>query len=928
MAKRFWRLDRAQVGGLRFVGAARLLARLDALLTRPRHWWRDRPLPVVRLHHDAADPSPLPGLRHRLDTARPHPVPHALVDESVTWPPARLPVRALVDELVGQLAAPVAGSPRLRFPHVGIVTWLLHLELRPTPTPDTMDRQIAANLRAHVARHAGLGAPDPDDRRELSRDFPWLVRLLVTYAPELSLRAFLRFWAVPRWVARHPITRPHGRHLYRLARQFAQRGLAAAAPGEVERFLVDALLADLRRAYGRRGLRRGGRHRLAYPVVLLDARVAGVERFADLVAAARRGTGRTPYVPDPLLLVVADPGPPTTAGADPAEVVYAHDEWRRALAHAGARAQWTLPFRLTGAPVPGAIDDLAALGHLRVRQPWFTRSRVGALLVLALVAVAARGVVLARAQAQESCGAPFAWTRLGDPDLYTRVFAPGPRPTVRGSTATECIGVWPTAVGTRPFRALSTDPLADDLNAAADAIAANNDAARGQPARTTIAYLGMLSATDPDDRYALREELRGIAVAQDDARAGPKVGVEVLLVNAGVDMAHAQDAAGLVLTVRDSGRPVDAVVGLGVSHTTTAAAVDDLERARMPMIGTLLSGDTFALSDRTHYYQVGPSNRRQTSVALRYLENATPTTHLWIVYSDEKIDSTYASELEADLRRAHRALFRPDRRPRIALQHPSLSFTPGEQGRTSPAEAGEQICALVRGTAAGLRPGTPFRPAIFYAGRDKEIRPFLGALAGCPPEARPHVLAADSVTRFVTGGGAHDFRDLTIDYLGGASGIVRCHPGFGGPGKPARAMLNLANGFRDAYQKRWRTSTYCADAADGQSGLAHDAVLLHAKAYATVSGDARPRPAELLKAVYETGQRLDLAWATGFLLFAQTSRVREPDRKAVLVLRAMSAGTAEGGTGAYPQPRYACGLVRTAPDRAEACVGHDGHPAR
>jgi hypothetical protein len=150
----------------------------------------------------------------------------------------------------------------------------------------------------------------------------------------------------------------------------------------------------------------------------------------------------------------------------------------------------------------------------------------------------------------------------------------------------------------------------------------------------TIGYLGTLTGrkTNPNEEaYAAeREELEGLAVAQrnginDSATDYGSALLRIVVANGGKQMRFATQAVEMIAELAERDPTIVAVVvGLVDSQTSTAKALQNLNRIGLPAIAPTLSADGFHRNSKL-YLQLAPPNIEQARMLHEY---ATTVLHV------------------------------------------------------------------------------------------------------------------------------------------------------------------------------------------------------------------------------------------------------------------------------------------------------------
>lgn len=870
------------VDPLRFDGAPVFLPWSDDLLRRK---FRRRALPLVALV--GADESTLDAIRGRTDAWRwrrpltvSH-VPSSLLDDAGDM----THLRSLLDPLVASLRLRRGERPlarfknqrRLEFSHYALISWLVDLGRTPVdqlPEPPVhrgaVPRMFAQFVEQEHPTLAGANDVSVDFGNQVP---PWL-GLAARFAPRLALVIARLGMAAPAWSLDRQLPVAHDRSFRHIVLAFARADPAVMDCREVHRLLVDAFLEDLRRAYRRATILGSGRRRTTHILLTLAPGPEGLDRgaalFLDLVSASRRdraGTARLNW--DPLLIVVGVTVAEAAALSsgfglhdgqpqfDPSSPRSAEDEWRHHLVDGGANRSCTIPFPVlrTGAkqPVRDAIRDV---GVPAGRVP-----ATALLLVLALVIG-----MLALVDVQGHCGT-----------------LPGESRLVRD--AGQCVGLAPER---HRFLAQGED-LPTDNEVLATALAATEEGLHRQNAvalesedHGTIVYLGILNPESEEQMLSLLEELRGLSAGQAvAARSG--VPLQILFANGGPNMAQGALAAEAIAAAAESDPRLIGVVGLGLSYAGTGRAIDVLGRAKIPMVGTVLSA-TGLTTISQYYRQVGPTNEREVHVAGSYVASVLRASSVMLLSSDDTED-LYSTDLAQQARTTFSATFAP--RP---VEEVTYRATRGaDEGNL--ALLARRVCAL------------PRDQVVFFAGRSEDMQLLLSGLGtACAPGKYPRIVGGDDLMRFALGGGLPPgLPGIELSYVSLASSLVW--------GEDCQSV-GLNSIFFEEYAKL--SEHTCATSRDGSAQMAFDTVGTIAQAVRIVDeGDAPPTRQDVLRGLTRVSGDLALyGAASGRIDFGAGGGRAVPVDKAVLVLRATPRG-------APPARALLCGAfesARPAPD--------------
>ncbi|MFJ6955377.1 type 1 periplasmic-binding domain-containing protein, partial [Micromonospora aurantiaca (nom. illeg.)] len=646
-------------------------------------------------------------------------VPHVVLD--LTGRPAGDDVAAVLRELHRQLSVEAFGAPRLRFRHYPLADWLMHQTLAvDLDAADSGRAALVRRLRDWRGRRTG-DDPQVGGDSGLGAALHLLLWLLWRAVPGVVFRIAVS-GRVPlvgrqyRWFMRQQYLAPRQSVTFL---GFAERLTAGWRDGEhpaqVEKLLLHAFLEDLRLAYRRRFWRPGDWRRTAYPVLVLDgARPDNVgHTLVRLVDEVRNETGRN----DPLLVVAvaADPPPEPAASRPLAEAEEAYEEWaealpeNRRLRRSGA---WLMLLeaddRDVDAPVGGVPPALVAPD-----PPWWARRFLPAAVALALVA--GLGV-----------WAHGRWA----PDCRPW---PTDRVTVR-LVGGECVGYSDTA-----GQVFNSEPGQDRLRAVQRRIFAQNRAAeevwrRSEHRRPylTLVYLGSLTGNrtraDEESYVSEREELEGMATAQyallqESAAADDAALLHIVVANAGRQMRHADDAVRMLEGLARDDPTVLGVVGLVDSRTSTAAALRELNRAGLPVLAPTLSADRMD-ANSSLYLAMSAPNRDQARMVEAYARQVLRVGEAHVYWTTGEgsslTDDLYVATLVDGLRERF-----GDRITRLDEWRSGRRLT--------------QECGY---------PGM-----LFFAGRWSEFDGFMRALKECGANPPRHLVADDSVNRYMANPG-------------------------------------------------------------------------------------------------------------------------------------------------------------------------------
>ncbi|WP_106401640.1 type 1 periplasmic-binding domain-containing protein [Actinocorallia populi] len=823
---------------LLFSGAPQLLRLFDRLTQRK---WRDTDLPFVHLIREDPQQEPFRGLLDRLRHAGRSKSPYAevILGPGDVQPTPGIPVvKNVFDRAVTDLGTHGRQSYRLRFPRYILSSWICDLKPAPEVTDcDQLVDEIGRRLRDRLfGRRASSAQAGPGNTiQDVAAGLPWFLLIIPvawTWWRNLAIRYFL---SAPRFIARQRPSEIHAGSFVQLAFALSQMPDGPRKEQILNDLLVSSFLEDLRQGYrGLAGrLRMGRRH----PTLFLAGEGAGAEaayKALDAITQIRNGfRSRRPHLPvwDPLLIITTLPPavqairahPPTDAGI-------VHEEWLHRLRRDGSRRTWSLPFRLPSSVETGVYrTDLHRVGLPPCRLP-LVMITFFAVLVFGLGGVSTFNI--------RHCQAFMSMPRA---DVH--------REALRGDRY-QCIG-------------FITDPADIDTRLVGPdegfaRITEMNRKVKNEPEWYEVVYFSMLESGDHDGYLFAREELRGIAIAQQKLfREGTPVYIH--LVNSGDLMEHSARAAQEIVEMAEKNRRLIAALGFGLSKRQTAHAVVRLGRIGLSTLGTSTSAD--AMSDLPGYRQVGPNNLRIARAAVEYAVGELESRFVRIYYSGNTED-IYSENLAMDARVEFSG-----RGIEVTEILPYHDTTPS--AHESAGDLGEQACAAKTGEF------------VFYAGRSEEFSEFLGGMQRACRNTSPRVLAADDITRWVLNGDYRTYPGVELDYISFASSIA-----FG------KNCTKDPASFYTSYAEVFPKGSACKDAKDGQAAIAYDAMLVLQQGIEDAKG--KDTGAEIRSALFETLGQIrggkKITGVTGDLDYGDDRFPGAPKDKAVLILHAAPTG--------------------------------------
>ncbi|MGW1679257.1 ABC transporter substrate-binding protein [Saccharopolyspora sp. NPDC002376] len=608
---------------------------------------------------------------------------------------------------------------RLRFRRYALLSWLLKKNLPQTNLARAPHSDVRHLLREYLSSRRPRRTQQEEQLESqgwelAAQNLPWYLHLLSLMFFPVYYAWWMRAGRVARWFMRQPYLSPGESADFP---SFAQRLIATPSRFEnaeqVRKLLVHAFLADLTDSYKRRLWRWKWVPKDCYPVLLLrNLRDESTGKLlVRLINDVRNETGSR----DPLLVIGA--GAAALPEESSSESVTL-EQWPEKLQNARRRRSstaWYVPVQV--ADEPGSTDDESTLSLGQADLPLKRSRLVRRVPAIALVALLLVGTGAYVKQYVGPCGQLLPWNGL-------KLWAEGD----------ECVGL---SDGTFEFtkqlppdgdNKTENDFLADFINAQDQIKRQNNeiDFERGKDTRpsATIVYFSTLSAPKlySSTLNGVREELRGLAMAQRNSAmsGGPLIRIE--FANGGDRMKHGSAVAEQIIKFaerkKNSDSPVIGVVGLGGSWTGTREAIKKLGAAGLPMAGTTTSADKFQETSKL-YHQVGPDNEQQAQFIKSYLDRFHQNKNLTVYYSGST-DDLYSSNLAEDLTEA----YRPGAAARIRFS---------QEARIN---CGEQ-------------------EVVFFTGRADELRNFLEIVRNACKRERatlPHVMAGDDITKFMLRG--------------------------------------------------------------------------------------------------------------------------------------------------------------------------------
>lgn len=233
-------------------------------------------------------------------------------------------------------------------------------------------------------------------------------------------------------------------------------------------------------------------------------------------------------------------------------------------------------------------------------------------------------------------------------------------------------------------------------------------------------------ANAPNDTDEVRHQLEGTLLAQQSANLEPDPPIKLLVANGGTGNQH-WEAMCADLERRKTTDNLVAVTGLGSSYRTTEKAINCLDAAEIPMIGSVMTADNI-VDKQPYAYRVAPSNSDEGFAATAYL-HSDPDVKVGMKISSLDADDTYS----ATLSRAFNGFEAKGRK----LKH-NQSFDPSKPGlKAQFADISNNVCY--------------YRPdVLLYAGRGREHLELLVEALGssnCASEGyEPRIVTGDDAS--------------------------------------------------------------------------------------------------------------------------------------------------------------------------------------
>ncbi|MGH4023684.1 MAG: hypothetical protein ACRDRV_03775 [Pseudonocardiaceae bacterium] len=443
-----------------------------------------------------------------------------------------------------------------------------------------------------------------------------------------------------------------------------------------------------------------------------------------------------------------------------------------------------------------------------------------------------------------------------------------------------------------------SDLLDDELELVESLIRKENDRVTnsGQEWVSVAVMLPIHPEAEPTAPVRIIHQLQGSYLGQywfnhpsgDDSQFGSdRPLIRLLIADTGY---RGEDWPDTVAQLVDMARPgsdarLVAVTGLDQSTTATQAAVNELARHQIPMIGSLITATDLAAEG---LFRVTPTNSDEALAMIRYLQQrddwklasaAQPYTAYRI--QDRARADTYAQ----DLGKKYNEAFPRD-------QAHILSPIPGEFDSRKPA-AGNALRSEVSVICAD------HPTVVFFAGRSGDLRTFLRHLSG---RSQP---CADTPITVVTGDAASDLSaqrnnpQKNLPLWGDGANVTVYYTTLASPLAwkdeyseyiSSEVVTRFVEGNR-SYQALFPNDPL----EDGQAIMSHDAVITAATAAgnAISQQDQRPVPEALSNGLFQIKGNGKVSGASGFIDFQNDEDLPDgvPYNKTIPIMRLLPDGT-------------------------------------
>ncbi|MFC8825138.1 ABC transporter substrate-binding protein [Streptomyces sp. NPDC057137] len=425
--------------------------------------------------------------------------------------------------------------------------------------------------------------------------------------------------------------------------------------------------------------------------------------------------------------------------------------------------------------------------------------------------------------------------------------------------------------------------LIEEQNKVAEPQGGKETKGEADPARTvTIAHVrSTLAANEREGRSGgAIPELRGLAVAQELLHAAApadnnSVWVKIRTYQAGVQYADAEKAARQIIKDAEKDPSLIGVTGFTESRTQTVAALNMLDKARIPIVSSAATAK--AMEVGRYFHGAAPNSKRETVVAAKFIQEANtvktgPGSDSCVPAEDVAVvtDPTdvYSDELGKDLAEAL-----------LPYKVQRIGYTPTEVDGPPPTETDLDMqfsMSQVADVVCGKLMANP-RTLVYWTSRVREFDSFLDTFqAGACANKDLTVVGGNELTNAAFSG---NFKSKSWLHLYHMEHMLPY-------GHPDRSQT--AKDFSDQYRRMFGDNDLWLN--DGHAALAHDTVriLADAASRASQAGTDLTRP-NIQQHI--NGGHFTAEGASGLLEFKQGS-LQRPYNKLLVMLHHNGEGSA------------------------------------
>lgn len=359
--------------------------------------------------------------------------------------------------------------------------------------------------------------------------------------------------------------------------------------------------------------------------------------------------------------------------------------------------------------------------------------------------------------------------------------------------------------------------------------------------------------------------------------------IRLLLADIGPEGQDWHDTVAQLVNLADpeDGEHLVAVTGLGQSTLETQAAVDELSRHHIPMVGSIITATTLAADGLV---RVSPSNSDEAAAAIAFLR----TTETWQIASPTAPYTAYlvqdkdkANIYSKDLGREYREQFPNDSAHNLSPVEGNFdSSQPGVD--TALEHLRTEICAI--------------RPrVVLFTGRSSALRTFVEKLAGryCT-DTSITIVSGDSARNLATPVMANENPlwvddDANLDVLFTALASPRTWTNY-------PSSVSARTVFRFQHCTHCFEKLFSEQLDDGNAIVSYDAVLTAVTAARKVASEQNPQPTAgaLINGLYQITASDPVPGASGWIYFQRDTDVSDvvPYNKAVPIMQLHPDGTA------------------------------------